>query len=307
MAAMESDSPAHRPAKEGAGADHSNLYEIDPPDDLAAGVASDVVPVEEARGTADAESGAGTDPDKAEVVSRPPDGNAWESGSAAATEFAGAAGHAAEPVAEPAPAETGYSGVAAPPAGEPAVTTAGDAAPHASGESDRRDFLKKAAAVVVGGTVVAVPVVAGLSVLVDPLRRGASGDAPFLPVAPLDAVPADGSPMQFPVKADRTDAWNQFRNVPVGAVFLKRVGDAVKAFNVVCPHAGCFVQPKADGSFLCPCHNSTFHPDGTLAPESVSPRGLDELAVKLEGEPGRQTVLVRFQNFQPATSKKHPV
>jgi menaquinol-cytochrome c reductase iron-sulfur subunit len=181
------------------------------------------------------------------------------------------------------------------------------ASPADAPGSNRRDFFKKAAAVVVGGAVVGVPVAAGVNLLLDPLGGGPAGDAPFLPVAPLDAVPADGSPMQFPVKADRTDAWNKFRNVPVGAVFLKRAGDTVKAFNVVCPHAGCFVQPKSDGSFLCPCHNSGFHPDGSLAPNSVSPRGLDELEVKLDGPPGQQVVTVKFQNFHPATSKKQPV
>jgi menaquinol-cytochrome c reductase iron-sulfur subunit len=194
-------------------------------------------------------------------------------------------------------------------AAKPAATHH-DVKEHAASEgpaSNRRDFFKKAAAVVVGGAVVGVPVAAGVNLLLDPLRRGHAGDAPFIPVVPFDALPADGSPMQFPVKADRVDAWNQFRNVPIGAVFLRRVGQTVRAFNVVCPHAGCFVQPKSDGSFLCPCHNSGFHPDGSLAPNSVSPRGLDELEVKLDGPPGQQIVTVKFQNFHPATSKKHPV
>ena len=77
------------------------------------------------------------------------------------------------------------------------------------------------------------------------------------------------------------------------------------AFNVLCPHANCFVEPKGDGAFRCPCHNSTFNPDGSRGAVCVSPRGLDELAVDPEGLKGG-VIRVHFQNFVPGTHEKIP-
>jgi menaquinol-cytochrome c reductase iron-sulfur subunit len=321
MAGMEPDSGSQRPEGEVPAGDQSNLYALDPPDGLDAR-AADVTPE-------------ANTPPNAEADAQPASGERpwWDKGpppakrvAATAEELAAARAAIEKAEKEAKAAKKELAKAHAPPklkiakkSAEPsrpddaaakAAATHHEVTEHAASEgpaSNRRDFFKKAAAVVVGGAVVGVPVAAGVNLLLDPLRRGHAGNAPFIPVAPFDAVPADGSPMQFPVKADRVDAWNQFHNVPIGAVFLKRVGQAVKAFNVVCPHAGCFVQPKRDGSFLCPCHNSSFHPDGTLGPNSVSPRGLDELEVKLDGPLGQQVVTVKFQNFHPATSKKQPV
>jgi menaquinol-cytochrome c reductase iron-sulfur subunit len=177
----------------------------------------------------------------------------------------------------------------------------------------RRDFLKKAIAVLIGGVVTTVPAVAGLLVFLNPLRKRGNGgngasEAGFTDIAPLSALPADGMPRRFQVLAERVDAWNKHPAAPVGAVFLKRdkgTPDKVVAFNVVCPHAGCPVQPAPGGSFLCPCHNSAFHPDGSPAPGCVSPRGLDELAVDPDGITAG-AIRVRFQNFQAGTHDKIP-
>jgi Rieske Fe-S protein len=186
---------------------------------------------------------------------------------------------------------------------------AGDAAGYP--EPPRRGFFRKLLAMVIGGIVVAVPAAAGLMVFLDPVRRarkkGAAAD--FVPVAPLDAVPADGRPAKFQVIADRSDAWNRYKNVPLGAVYVKRIDPTtqpprVVAWNVVCPHAGCFVDVAADGrSFRCPCHNSGFAPDGSLLPGSVSPRPMDEL--KVDEEALRQGIVkVQFENFLAGTAEK---
>ena len=191
----------------------------------------------------------------------------------------------------------------APPAHQP---------PHAL-EPPRRNFFKKFLAIVVGGVVTAVPVAAGLLVFLNPIqrRKGAGGGAAaeYVPITPLDAVPADGTPQRFQVIADRQDAWTKYRNVPLGAVYVKREPGSGKvvAYNALCPHAGCFVDVARDGkSFHCPCHNSGFAADGSLKPGAVSPRPMDELEVD-QAALKQGTVRVRFQNFVAGTHDRIPV
>jgi Rieske Fe-S protein len=183
-----------------------------------------------------------------------------------------------------------------------------------SAEIPRRGFFKKLLAMAIGGLAVAVPGAAALMVFLDPLRKRGGAAAEFVPVTPLDALPADGTPRRFQIIADRTDAWTKHRNVPLGAVYVKRDAAAgagaapkVVAFNALCPHAGCFVDVDSDGkSFLCPCHNSGFHPDGSQKPGCVSPRPLDTLEV--DDDALKQGVVrVRFQNFAASMHDKKPV
>jgi menaquinol-cytochrome c reductase iron-sulfur subunit len=173
-------------------------------------------------------------------------------------------------------------------------------------EPNRRSFFKEALAVVIGGVVGIVPLVAGIRTFFSPLsKKGESSgsDVPLIPVTTLEALPADGVPRKFPVLADKTDAWNKYKNVPIGAVYLRRTADdKIEALNVVCPHAGCFVDfVTQKGSYLCPCHNSTFKVDGKIEnPGSPAPRGLDQLRVEVKDG----TVLVAFQNFEAGRPDK---
>jgi menaquinol-cytochrome c reductase iron-sulfur subunit len=174
---------------------------------------------------------------------------------------------------------------------------------------DRRGFVKRVMAVVVGGLCAVVPGAAALRVFLSPLwRRGA--DATFIPVATLDAIPADGVPRMFKVVADRTDAWNRFPKEPIGTVFLRRTAekpDEVHACNAVCPHLGCMVGYQASQTrFYCPCHQSAFTPEGKLIPPSAAARGLDSLDVKVEAaaEGNSKRVLVKFQNFRSGIPEK---
>lgn len=172
--------------------------------------------------------------------------------------------------------------------------------------NDRREFIKKASAVVIGGTIALAPVGVGLCVFLDPLRRQSESGASVL-VATLSSLPENGEPRKFSVLATKVDAWNRTPNVPVGAVYLQRLpGDKVRALNVVCPHAGCFVDFRpANNHYFCPCHNSSFGPDGrVLDPKSPSPRGLDELAVEIRNG---SEVWVTFQNFRAGVHEKIPV
>jgi menaquinol-cytochrome c reductase iron-sulfur subunit len=173
------------------------------------------------------------------------------------------------------------------------------------GSEPRRTFLTGLSAIVVGAIASVVPIAAGATSLLDPLRRGRRASDMVL-VARLAAIPEDGAPKKFTVTADRTDAWSTQHATPVGAVYLRRTDDGVRALNVVCPHAGCFVGLTPDHSrFGCPCHKSSFDLDGVINdPSSPSPRDMDALEVEVRNG---DEVWVRFQNFLPGRDEKTPV
>ena len=150
------------------------------------------------------------------------------------------------------------------------------------------------------------PLASGVMVVLDPLRRKSEKGGPLL-VTSLSSLPEDGQPRKFAVVATRADAWNRNPAVPIGAVYLRRTGPkTVQAFNVVCPHAGCFVDfvPARQGYF-CPCHNSSFSLEGRINdPRSPSPRGLDELQVEIRND---SEVWVHYQNFLAGHEQRIPV
>ncbi|HEX3798610.1 MAG TPA: Rieske 2Fe-2S domain-containing protein [Verrucomicrobiae bacterium] len=176
----------------------------------------------------------------------------------------------------------------------------------ASAKSGRRSFFKGAFAVVITGIAALVPSLAAFFVLTDPLRR-AGESISSVRVTSLEALPNDGVPRKFPVLAPRTDAWNKYADAPIGAVYLRRTGErSVEALNVVCPHAGCFVDFSGErGQFICPCHNSSFKVDGSRAAlTSPAARGLDSLEVEVRAD---GSVWVRFENFEAGRAEKIPV
>lgn len=172
----------------------------------------------------------------------------------------------------------------------------------------RRNVLAAVAATLIGAFVGIVPFAAGLATFFDPLLRrkqagGTDNERQPLRVASLEALPADGTPVQVPVIADLTDAWNREPNQPIGAVYLRREGDKVTCFNAICPHAGCFVGYAADRKvFQCPCHTSSFQLDGQRIMPSPSPRNMDDLAVDPEKLKAGE-VWVQFVNYYPG--KEH--
>jgi len=143
----------------------------------------------------------------------------------------------------------------------------------------------------------------GVVSFLNPLRQKRQAGQ-FMRLATLDALAADGAPLKTTVTMDHVDAWNRVPNQPVGAVFLRRVGEKeVRAIHVVCPHAGCFITYDAGRKgFFCPCHNASFDLEGRrLDPASSSPRDLDTLECEIRdgGE-----VWVRFQSFRTGTAEK---
>ena len=146
-----------------------------------------------------------------------------------------------------------------------------------------------------------VPLASGLVVFLDPLRRGGA-NGKRIPVAPLDAVPDDGVPHEFPVIAERVDAWNRSIE-PIGAVYLRRQqgAKAIECLTATCPHAGCFVgYDSQSGTFKCPCHNSQFTVDGAIIQPSPSPRPMDTLECQVRGA----AILVKFENFYSDRTEK---
>ena len=192
---------------------------------------------------------------------------------------------------------------------KPATASVAAARPPSAPPPPRRGFFTKALAVLIGGLVGTVPVAVGLATFLDPLRRR-SGGPRKIRVANLDSLPADGVPRQFPVVADRQDAWNLFPNEPIGAVFLQRLPDkdgkpVVQAFNATCPHAGCMVAYKPDRhQFQCPCHTSAFEIDGKRVMPCVAPRDLDSLPCEVRAQGKEQVVFVKFANYYTGIAQK---
>ena len=170
-------------------------------------------------------------------------------------------------------------------------------------EKKRRIFIKECCAIGIGGVVGAAPLIAGLTVLLDPLTKK-GGQGIKVKIASLESLPEDGIPIKLSIIATRADAWNKYPEAPIGAVYIRRTGpQKVEALNAVCPHAGCFVDYRsALGGYFCPCHNSTFSLDGKIAnPKSPSPRPMDSLEVEVIN--GNE-VWVNFQNFYAGREKK---
>lgn len=191
-----------------------------------------------------------------------------------------------------------------------------------SSDVSRRGLLKSVLAGVTGGLVAVVPLIPGIGFFLDPLlRRDKSGESGgdarkdadgYIRMAiSFSALPEDGTPQQFTVFDDKVDAWNRFIDVPVGSVWLRRIGANLVAFNTVCPHLGCAVGHRpAENDFYCPCHTSAFDLAGKQL-NKVPPRGMDTLSVRRKSDgveqPDGDEIWIRFQNFRAASSEKIPV
>lgn len=170
----------------------------------------------------------------------------------------------------------------------------------------RRGFIAKVTATVVGGISLLVPAVTALVAYLNPIRQKSPGGE-FFRLTALAALPEDGTPRRFSVITDRVDAWNRYPREPIGAVWLRRTGqkdNPIAAFQVVCPHAGCIIglDTTSEGMrFFCPCHVAGFDLDGRRTDRpSPSPRDMDALEVDVRSG----DVWVKFENFILGTSQK---
>lgn len=168
---------------------------------------------------------------------------------------------------------------------------------------ERREFLKGAACAVLGGCAILGPIAAGVTVLVHPLRL--KGPPVETKLTTLDALPVGSPPKLFQIITSRRDAWTEFPEQAIGAVFVLRKSETeVVAFNASCPHLGCAVEFRDEqSSFYCPCHDSSFAKSGEVVGKSPSRRGLDTLEVEIRG----REVWVKFLNFETGIPEKKPV
>lgn len=166
--------------------------------------------------------------------------------------------------------------------------------------TDRRRALRVLAVAggVVGCGALAVPTA---RFLLSPARGGASAGR-WIAAGRLDAL-REGEPRRVALVADRRDAWTLEKQVELGAVWLLREGDALRAWSATCPHLGCAVGLSPSGpGFYCPCHDSAFDASGRRL-SGPSPRDLDSLDTRVQDG----VVLVDFRRFRQGTARKDPV
>ena len=168
----------------------------------------------------------------------------------------------------------------------------------------RREFVS----IALGGAIGAAPTVGGLRVVLSPLFSSRSGGI-LARLTTLENLEVGGVPQAFKVIADKADAWTTYKDLPLGLVYAQRVSDKeVVVFSASCPHAGCAVEYRNEGSrgahYYCPCHESSFKTEGSLAPDNTqAKRGLDTLEV-VEEKLEEGEVWIRFQKFKAGIPEK---
>lgn len=185
---------------------------------------------------------------------------------------------------------------------------------------ERRSFVVRFLTGLIGFVVGIVPAIAGTLFFMDPLvRNKKSGDQGAsdpdgvqkdeegyinLKIT-VASLPENGSPQSVKIYDDKVDAWNKFKNVEVGTVWLRhdKETDSVLAFNTICPHLGCAIDYRqANNDFYCPCHTSTFDIGGGRL-NKIPPRDMDPLKVKIKDD----QIWLKYENFRAGTEERIPV
>ncbi len=204
----------------------------------------------------------------------------------------------------------------------PAPETPVSEEPSSADTPNRRSWLTNVFTAALSVILVAVPAAVGGVFFLDPILRRKKGTAAAgsaqaldgfvkLDITP-DSLVTDGPPVASTVIADLDDAWNRFKDVPIGSVWLRRQADgSILAFNSICPHLGCSVNfRRGENDFHCPCHASSFSLDGTRTNETP-PRDMDSLDVVIAtgGKPQADgdELWIRYQNFRRGTPEKKPI
>jgi Rieske Fe-S protein len=175
---------------------------------------------------------------------------------------------------------------------------------------DRRSFLRWATHGL-GAVFAAVLGIPAVLYLLDPRNRKAEpSDFRLVDGVRLDDERfqrSDPLPVQGVIRAVRFDAWTLHPNDVLGRIWVVKDPQAPNGFRVfttICPHLGCSVN-QSEGCFACPCHNARFDFSGNRINPHANPalRGMDELDWQRD-DTDRELILVRYENFRPATAEK---
>lgn len=158
-------------------------------------------------------------------------------------------------------------------------------------ERDGRRGALKALCAIGGAAFAGATVLPGARLLAGAPRAGA-GRGEWIFAARLSTL-REGEARRVSLIADRRDAWSVEKDAVLGAAWLVRKGEVVSAFSVVCPHLGCSIGARSDGTFTCPCHESSFTPEGRRV-TGPSPRDLDRLETRVDGD----RVFVELRRFR---------
>jgi quinol---cytochrome c reductase iron-sulfur subunit, bacillus type len=171
------------------------------------------------------------------------------------------------------------------------------------GEDGRRKTLKK---LVTGGTAV---VAAGTALppvrlLLAPVFDASGGKEKWTRVARLDDL-ADGKPKRVAVVSELKDAWTRYEHENLGAIWLLRDKDEVRALSVTCPHLGCGIE-FTGGGFGCPCHTSSFDRDGKRK-SGPSPRDMDAIDTRVIGDGAERVIEVKFKKYRQGVTDREEI
>ena len=106
-------------------------------------------------------------------------------------------------------------------------------------------------------------------------------------------------PLLKTIRVDQRDGWRNLVLEKAVYVVLGPNGK-VRVLSPVCPHLGCLIGWHSENkTFVSPCHNGIFGPDGRLI-SGPPRRSMDELETRVEN--GR--LLVKYQYFRPLVAEK---
>ncbi|WP_433932986.1 ubiquinol-cytochrome c reductase iron-sulfur subunit [Sorangium cellulosum] len=166
--------------------------------------------------------------------------------------------------------------------GAPGVPASAGAPIGAPPPEERRGALK--ALVAIGGLAYAGALAAPAASFLSGSAAGNAGSAGgrerWVRVGRLADLPPD-EPRRLKVVGEERDAFTVAKDQMLGAIWVIREGEKIRAMSATCPHLGCGIELNDDKkSFNCPCHASRFALSGV--PETgPSPRAMDPLATRV--------------------------
>ena len=111
-------------------------------------------------------------------------------------------------------------------------------------------------------------------------RKPAAGSANWVEVANVDDIQGS-EPREVLFERKRVDGWKTLNEKSSVWVLKDPRGDVI-ALAPGCTHLGCAYRwEAAKHEFVCPCHTSSFAPDGTVI-AGPAPRPLDRYVTRIE-------------------------